>query len=215
MQMSGLLSFGHSNHEVDFFLRLLTGTGVTAVVDVRSHPFSKRLPQYDRSNLEAALRSREVDYIFLGALLGGRPARRALYDDEGRVDYEKVRATDDFSDGLDELIRCSKKCTVAFLCSEEDPLDCHRGLMITPALVERGISPSHLRKDGRVQTTREMEQELLERTGVAEGVHNGLFADLVSKEDRRCDLTEAYRRMARRKAFRMPDAEAWNVVDSD
>jgi uncharacterized protein (DUF488 family) len=207
MQMSGLLSVGHSNHAIDFFLRLLTSQRVTAVADVRSRPFSRRLPQYDRSELEAALRTREIDYIFLGALLGGRPERRSLYDDEGRVDYEKVCATDEFADGIDELIRWSRKGTVAFLCSEEDPLDCHRGLMITPALVERGVFPGHLRKDGNVQTTAEMEQELLERTGVAEGMHDGLFAGSISAEERRQDLAEAYRRMARRKAFRLTAAE--------
>jgi uncharacterized protein (DUF488 family) len=204
MQMSTLLSVGHSNHTPDYLLHLLAGQSVTAVADVRSRPFSKRLPHFNQPELEESFRQHGIAYVFLGDLLGGRPQRRELYDTEGRVDYEKVRATEDFERGIDRLVRGLERHNVAFLCGEEDPLDCHRGLMITPALVELGISPAHLRKDGTMQTTPAMERELLEVTGVGGGMHDGLFAELLSGEERREDLTEAYRRMARKKAYRIP-----------
>jgi uncharacterized protein (DUF488 family) len=186
-----LLSVGHSNHELAFFLALLDGAGVTAIADVRSSPFSRRLPHFSRPQLEPVLRERGIAYVFLGGQLGGRPADEGLYDDEGEagrvVNYERVRATGPFGAGLERLERGAEKYAIAMLCGEEDPLDCHRGLMITPALKERGLAPLHVRKDGRLETTEEMEGRLLDQT------IGRLFAD----------LAEAYRVMGRRKAYRV------------
>jgi uncharacterized protein (DUF488 family) len=211
-----LLSVGHSNHELPDFLRLLQGAGVTAVADVRSHPFSQRLPQFNRPDLERALRACDIGYTFLGDDLGGRPRPRDLYDAEGRVDYEKVRTTAAFRRGLARLLEGLEWFTVAMLCSEADPLDCHRGLMITPALLERGVSPIHLRRDGSQETTAEMEERLLALTGVGKGVLDGLFAAAVTPEERRQFLAEAYRAHARRKAFRQrPDPAPGSSEDGE
>lgn len=100
------------------------------------------------------------------------------------------------------------------LCGEEDPLDCHRGLMITPALIERGVRPGHLRKDGRIESTAEMEARLLELTGVGAGLLDGLFAALIPADERAGLLTEAYRAQARRKAFRLTADEAGETPDA-
>src|SRR5262249_19308892 len=197
-----LLSVGHSNHALDPSPALLRAAGVTAVADVRSHPFSRRLPQFNRPYLTAALDQWGIAYLFLGDYLGGRPEPDELYDAEGRVDYERVRVTEVFREGLDQLVRGTDRFVVAMMCGEEDPLDCHRGLMITPALVERGILPGHLRGDGRVESTEEMERLLLKETGVGEAELGGLFDALLTPEDRGALLAEAYRRRARKTAFR-------------
>src|SRR5712692_3955517 len=140
-----LFSIGHSNHDLARLVQLLQQAGVTAVSDVRSQPYSQRLPQFNRPELERGLKQCEIAYAFLGHLLGGRPRQTNLYDMEGRVDYERVRATAAFRQGLDQLSQALDEFTVAMLCSEEDPLNCHRGLMIAPALVEHGLTPAHLR----------------------------------------------------------------------
>lgn len=202
-----LLSVGHSQHTLERFLALLREAGVTALADVRSSPFSRRHPQFNGPDLASALRETDIAYVYLGDQLGGRPRDRDVYDAEGQVDYELVRATAPFQSGLERLLRGAEEFRVAMMCSEEDPLDCHRGLMITPALGERGILPGHLRKDGRVETTPEMEARLLAETGVGEGLLDGLFAELIDREEKRAILAEAYRRMARRKAFRRPEDE--------
>ncbi len=195
-----LLSVGYSNHDLDAFLALLAGAGVTAIADVRSSPFSRYQPPFNGPQLAPALERRGIAYVFLGEQLGGRPAPPELYDKEGRVDYERVRATDFFQEGLDRLARGARDFVVAMMCGEEDPLDCHRGLMITPALVQRGILPGHLRKGGAIETTEAMERRLLRETHVGEGEWNGMFADQLSAEDWRELLADAYRKMARRKA---------------
>jgi uncharacterized protein (DUF488 family) len=198
-----LFSIGHSNLSMLEFLDLLRAASVTAVADVRSRPYSGRYPQFNRPELEQSLREADIHYGFLGDLLGGRPDRMSLYDVNGRVDYERVRATGEFQRGLDKLIKASEEHRVAMLCAEEDPLDCHRGLMIAPALAAWGIHPLHIRRDGTNETTEQMEQRLLEETGVGVGILDGLFAASLSDADRRELLADAYRLMARRKAFRM------------
>src|SRR5437868_7123062 len=99
-----LLSVGHSNHDWPSFLDLLRGAGVTAVADVRSSPYSRRLPEYNRGALEGALRANGLAYVYLGDLLGGRPADRDLYDPEGWADYARMRQTASFRRGLDRLL---------------------------------------------------------------------------------------------------------------
>jgi uncharacterized protein (DUF488 family) len=188
-----LYTVGHSNLEAEALVALLLGAGVTAVADVRSSPYSRRLPHFNRQTLEATLRTNGIAYVFLGAELGGRPASPALYAAEGWADYERVRQTEAFRSGMDRVARGLGRFVVALLCGEEDPLDCHRGLMITPALKEVGLPPRHLRRGGRVETTAQMEERLQNETGLG-----GLFAE---------SLAEAYRVMNRRKAYRIEQAD--------
>jgi hypothetical protein len=197
-----LYSVGHSNHDWPGFVALLRQAEVTAVADVRSSPYSRRHPQFNRAELERGLGHHGIAYLFLGDLLGGRPGASELYHPEGWVDYERVRATAAFRRGLDRLTRALNDDTVAMLCSEDDPLDCHRGLMITPALVEQGITPLHLRRDGSVETTAWMERRLLQEARVDEAAVGGLFAALLTEDDRRQILAEAYRVLNRKKAYK-------------
>jgi uncharacterized protein (DUF488 family) len=201
-----LLSVGYSNHTLEQFLALLRAAGVSALADVRTSPFSRYNPLTNGPQLSAALRAVGIAYVFLGEQLGGRPGPRELYD-EDRVDYERVRQTAFFREGLERLIRGSETHVVAMMCGEEDPLDCHRGIMITPALVEKGIFPGHLRRDGRIETTPEMEQRLLALTKVGDGVVDGLFAAQLDEEDQRKLLAEAYRRRAKKIAFKLEETE--------
>jgi uncharacterized protein (DUF488 family) len=203
MPETRLYSIGHSNHTLARLVQLLQNGGVTAVADVRSQPYSQRQPHFNRPELERELQRVEIAYGFLGRQLGGRPGQPELYDAQGRVNYERVRATPVFQQGLVELCRALEQFTVAMLCSEEDPLDCHRGLMIAPALVQRGIKPFHLRGDGSIESTAEFEERLLRETGVGTGILDGLFSTMISNEEREDLLAEAYRRQAQRKAFQV------------
>jgi uncharacterized protein (DUF488 family) len=202
MESARLISVGHSNHDLERFLALLKHAGVTAVADVRSSPYSRRLPHFNRGALESALRDHEIGYAFLGDLLGGRPSSSDLYDEEGRVVYQRVRQTAAFRRGLEQLLQGADEHCIAILCSEEDPLDCHRGLMITPALGEYGMAPLHLRKDGALETTAAMEQRLLEETHLGDRLEPDLFTSPTDTDVRRL-LAEAYALMGRKKGYRL------------
>ncbi|MCI0682374.1 MAG: DUF488 domain-containing protein [Gemmataceae bacterium] len=198
-----IFTIGHSNHSLDAFVSLLQRHGITAVADVRSQPFSVRQPHFNREALAPALRERGIAYVFLGAELGGRPGQPSLYDADGRVDYRRVRTQDFFQRGLERLENAQGRYTVALLCSEENPLSCHRGLMIAPALAERGLPPTHVRGDGALESMAQMEQRLLAETGMDDGFLDGLFAATITDAERRELVAEAYQKMARKKSYRV------------
>ena len=152
MTPTSVLSIGHSNHEPEFFLDLLERHGVEVVADVRSVPRSGYSPQFDRPALERILGDRGIRYVFLGDLLGGRPTGDEYYDPSSHVRYDRLAESPEFLGGLDRLIVGTERYVVAMMCSEEDPTTCHRHLLISRVLTERGTPVGHIRKDGRVET---------------------------------------------------------------
>jgi hypothetical protein len=198
-----LFSIGHSNLEFSRFLQLLQGAGVSTLIDVRSHPFSRWVPWCNRPNLELALVESRMRYIFRGDSLGGRPSQADVYDSNGRLDFDRVKSSDFFQEGIEDLLHIVKDSKTAMTCSEEDPIDCHRGLLVAPALKERGIAATHIRSNGSLESQIEFESRLIKITGAGAGLLDGLLAATLSSEDRRQILADAYRIQWRRKAFRL------------
>jgi uncharacterized protein (DUF488 family) len=158
--MPTVLTIGHSNHSLEEFVALLRGHGVTACADVRSAPYSRRLPQFNREALEEGLRERGIEYVFLGRELGGRPSDPACYE-EGRVRYQRVAATELFKAGLERVLRGAKNYRLALVCAEREPLACHRTLLVSRALEGRGVAVAHIHADGRLETQEEAMTRLL------------------------------------------------------
>ena len=189
-----VLTVGHSTLPYERFLDLLRRANVSAVADVRTAPYSRLFPQFNRKTLSNELRTDGISYVFLGRELGGRPSERQLYRD-GVADYERMARTAEFDQGLDRLLEGARKYRIALMCSERDPLDCHRCLLVGRALARRGIRVSHLLDDGKVVSHAEIDDKLLELSGLDA---EDLFAP---REDR---LAAAYRERARKVAFAEP-----------
>ena len=97
-----VLTVGHSNHPLETFLALLRQHGVTVVADVRSAPYSRFNPQFNRKALEGSLETIGMEYVFLGRALGGRPDDPSCYED-GRVRYDRLARTPLFREGLEQV----------------------------------------------------------------------------------------------------------------
>jgi len=151
-----LFSIGHSNHPAEGFADLLKKHDIEVLVDVRSHPHSRHAPQFDTSGLNALLAKAGVKYLYLGRELGGRPEGEDYYDAEGHVLYARLATSPLFLEGIDRLQKGVQTYRVALMCAEEDPLNCHRRLLIGRVLRERGIALDHIRGDGRLQTEDEL-----------------------------------------------------------
>ncbi len=190
---TSILTIGHSNHSLEAFLALLRGAGVTAIADVRSSPSSRHCPHFDREPLRAPLHGAGIEYVFLGHSLGGRPADPSLFVD-GVADYERMAKTREFGRGIERVMDGARRFRVALMCIERDPLDCHRFLMVSRALKERGCPVGHVMADGTVEAMGETEQRLLEFTGVQQ-------VELFGRSQ--ADLLDAgYRKRARVVAYR-------------
>lgn len=192
-----VLTIGHSTLPLETFLAMLERAGVTAVADVRSSPFSRRVPHFSRDELRVALTARGIKYVFLGKELGGRPRASNLYCD-GVANYEKMAQEPDFLKGIERVTSGAREHTIALMCSEHNPLDCHRCLLVGRALAERHLSVGHILNNGEVADQQEIEEKLLTLSG---GVTDDMFA---TREDR---LTKAYRQRAKNVAYREPRPE--------
>ena len=192
-----LFTIGHSNLELEEFLSTLSRHGVQIVCDVRSRPTSFRFPQFNREALEVNLRDAGFRYEFLGESLGGRPADPRVYQANGLVDYFMRRKARDFVAEVDRVVELSREQEVALMCAEEDPLHCHRFLMICPELLERGVTPLHIRRGGVLESQREAEDRLLALNELTAFTSDSLFA-----AERSSALEDALRRQAEEYAFR-------------
>ena len=156
-------SIGHSDHELEAFIELLHRYGVTTVADVRSQPYSRWVPQFNRETLARALEAAGLTYAFVGDTLGGRPSDPSLYDSEeaaARPDYERVASTPTFQAGIERLLELACDGTVAMMCSEGDHRHCHRNLLITPDLLARDARVLHIRPDGETVEARPEPKQL-------------------------------------------------------
>jgi uncharacterized protein (DUF488 family) len=155
-----VFTLGHSNHPIEHFLSLLRPHGIQVVADVRSTPFSRFNPQYNKQRLEAALRSEGIEYLFLGEELGARSSDPNCYDGD-RVSYAKLAATENFKRGLRRVIDASRTKRVALMCAEREPLDCHRTILVSRELTKENVPVVHIRADGALEEHRDVMQRLV------------------------------------------------------
>ena len=146
-----ILTIGHSNHPPETFINLLLRHGVDEIADVRSAPYSRYASHFNHDNLQPALEEIGIGYTFLGGELGGRPVDPSCYDADGRLRYDRVAETDLFDDGLRRVIRAADERRLALLCTEKEPLECHRTLLVARALNDRGVAVAHILADGSLE----------------------------------------------------------------
>ena len=145
-----VLTIGHSNHTLEFFLELLTQHRVTALADVRSAPYSRFNPHFNREQFAKSLGATGIRYVFLGRELGGRSDDPTRYD-QGRLRYERLAGTPGFHEGLRRVMRGAEQYRIALMCAEKEPLHCHRSLLVGHQLNERGVEVAHILADGRLE----------------------------------------------------------------
>lgn len=143
-----IYSVGHSNHKTEAFLALLHKNAIDVVADVRSYPLARYHKQFDTDVISASVKKSGLKYVFLGAEIGGMPRDKELYDDDGRVVYERISSTETFQKGIQRLINGIRTYRVAMMCAEEDPCSCHRRRLIARALSERDVTVLHIRGNG-------------------------------------------------------------------
>jgi uncharacterized protein (DUF488 family) len=169
--MKPIKTIGHSNHPIERFVDLLKAAGVETLVDVRSTPYSRRFPQFGREKLAGTLAGSGIDYLYAGAALGGKSG----------ASYDASAAQPAFRDALGDLIARANGHTLCLMCAEKEPLDCHRTVLVSRRLAERGVTVEHLLADGHTEPHASIEDKLLGKGG----------PDLFST-DRATRLAEAY-----------------------
>ena len=172
--MATLFTIGHSKRSLDELMEALRAQGVARLVDIRSFPMSRRLPQFNRENLERELPRSGIDYVWMKALGGRRKKIRnespntALRSDSFR-NYADYMLTAEFRDTAAALVRMAEAKPTAYMCAERVYFRCHR-MMVSDSLVAHGHTVLHIDATGPARA-----HKLMDVARVADGelIYNG------------------------------------------
>jgi len=193
-----IYTVGHSNHSIDFFLDLLNSFSINCLVDVRSLAASSYNPQFNKEPLSNFLKANQITYLHFAEEFGARHTDADLLDEDGKVNFDFVRKSWHFKNGVNRLWQgIDKGFTIALMCSESDPFDCHRFSMISVALQKDGFDVKHILKDKSIKTNAQLEMELLKKYE-KKLPQPDMFQPNISREDQ---LKVAYRFRNKEIAF--------------
>jgi uncharacterized protein (DUF488 family) len=164
---------------------------IALVADVRSVPYSRMQPQFNREALIKDLEKCGIEYVFLGAELGARSNDRACYE-KGQVQYRRLAQTSAFHRGIERLRDESGRLMVALMCAEREPLECHRTVLVGRELQQIGIPVVHIHADGHVESHIDAMRRLIRHFGLHE-------EDLFRSRDEL--MEEAYEKQESRIAY--------------
>jgi uncharacterized protein (DUF488 family) len=154
-----IYTIGHSDHTTEAFLDLVSQHDITRVIDVRSQPYSRWAPQFNRETLKRSLEDAGIAYCFMGDVLGGRPSSPDLYS-SGSPDYRRMERVPAYQTGIDRLLKLRQAERIALMCSEGDYRQCHRHHLIAQTVLKRGALVLHIKPDGETVKAERIAEQL-------------------------------------------------------
>lgn len=200
-----IFTIGHSTHAIEHFIGLLDQNDIDVVADVRSTPYSRYNPQFNREELQVKLRDAGISYVFIGKELGARSEDPSCYRD-GRVQYAALAKTTTFKLGIGRIRKgVESDHRIALMCAEKDPLDCHRTILVARHLENEGFEIMHILGDGQIETQIAATDRLIKQHKLGNG---DLF---MSREE----VSEcAFRKQEERISYVADDRMFGSVVES-
>lgn len=153
-----LFTIGYAGFpDIEDFLQVLKQHGVQILIDVRSSPFSAYHTCYNKDALSPVLQKNGILYFHYARQFGARQEDRRYYRD-GYLNFALFSASPQFLEGVHQVEKSS--ASIAFMCAEKQPIDCHRAILVARAFHDRGHPVTHLTPDGTL-TQEQLETELL------------------------------------------------------
>ncbi len=202
-----LYTIGHSNHTIEDFIALLKRYGVTCIADVRSAPYSRYCPQFNKDALAEALQAAGFAYMFLGRELGGRPRDFSCYED-GCVNFQRLAEKDEFKRGIECLLADISRYRIALMCAEKDPLQCHRTILVSRHLKKHNLCIKHILADSNIEDNMEAERRLV-------GMFKTEPALFESTKEGAEAIEQAYDQQAKRISYRPKPSEIKSCHSGD
>ena len=202
-----LYTVGHSSHTQEAFLQLLQENDVDSIVDVRSVPASKFAPQFNQDALESFLRHHGMTYYFFGHEFGAR--RTDAFNSDGQVDFELAVNTNLFQQGVERLRPLLSNRHVALMCSEANPLECHRFALVARYFHEHDVEVEHILKDASTISHNSLEQEMVKQYLTARKPQLADVDELFGTYTREDQLRDAYRLKNKEIGYRVKQQEAY------
>jgi uncharacterized protein (DUF488 family) len=146
--MATLFTIGHSTRSLDELVEALHAHSISTLVDIRSFPMSRRMPHFNREQLEDSLPRNGIRYFWLKEL-GGRRKKilkdspnTALRNDSFR-NYADHMMSEEFRRGISELLSLATQGRPAYMCAERVYFQCHR-MLVSDYLVAHGHEVLHI-----------------------------------------------------------------------
>ncbi|MBY0757011.1 DUF488 domain-containing protein [Clostridium sardiniense] len=159
-----IFTIGHSNYSIDRLIEMLRHFNINCVVDIRGTPYSKYNVQFDKETIRYSLTKAGFIYIYMAKELAAKRLNKISYNNEGYADFEKVIHEDDFKKGIERLKDgCRKGYKIAILGAMQDPIRCHRSILVGRALREYGFNVRHILDDYSIASQEDIEQNLLDK----------------------------------------------------
>jgi uncharacterized protein (DUF488 family) len=155
-----IFTIGHSNHDITGFINLLLANKIELVIDVRSAPYSKIYPHFNRNTLKVSLTKNSIEYLFLGDSVGGRSNNIEDYS-KGRIIYKKIAEKEEYISSIYLIISLSSEHKTVLMCSEKEPLECHRTLLVSRSIEMLKVKILHIHRDGQIESQSDAIQRLL------------------------------------------------------
>ncbi len=177
-------------------MELLIQHHITVLADVRSAPYSQFTPHFNREPLIAALKVRQIRYVYLGRELGGRSDDPDYYEEDGRISYQRLAQTDHFREGIERVMRGAVEHRIVLMCSEKEPVDCHRTLLVARSIDEQGMDITHIHADGRLESHADATQRLVNKSSSVQEQQDMFGQQLVEEA-----IAHQARRVAHTQSF--------------
>lgn len=156
-------TIGYSGFAISNFIEIIKANSISVIIDVRSQPYSRYFPEYNKEMLEKTLKHNSIGYQSYAKELGGKQSNPHYYSTEGYFDFELYTKSENFIAGLKklkEIMAQGHSCSL--MCAEKNPINCHRGIMIAPVFYKEGYEIIHLMPNNMTITQKDIEKQLLE-----------------------------------------------------
>lgn len=204
--MKKIYTIGHSQHNVDYFIDMLKTYNINYLIDVRSMPFSQYASSYNKDILKATLIPCNINYAFMGEYFGARPKNTNLYSEKGYLDFNKMKNSNTFLRGMENVLKGIEQGNrIAFMCTEKDPIECHRAILVGNAFYEQGIDVEHILANNTLQNHSVLNKRLVD-IYFPDRNQLSLF-DNENLSDKEC-LIEAYKKQNEKIGYQATEDEA-------
>lgn len=154
-------TFGHSILSLNLFFEVLSSFDIKYIYDIRSSPYSMYTPQFNAPELSKRCEKEGFNYSWLGKELGGKRTEDCVYIDN-KVSFDKVAELEIFKKGI-QTIKDNSQENIVLLCSESDPLKCHRFSLIGRQLLPQGVNLIHILGPSLTKSQKDLENEIYEK----------------------------------------------------
>ena len=188
-----IYTIGHSNYTVERLIDMLKHYNINCVVDIRGTPYSKYNIQFDKETIRYTLSKAGFIYIYMAKELAAKRINKQSYNEEGYSDFEKVIKENEFIEGIERLKNgCNKGYKIALLGAMQEPIRCHRSILVGRALRENGFNVKHILDDYSIASQEDIEQMLLDKyfSNRAQMTIDDLIGNSLTREEM---IEEGYR----------------------